>query len=450
MRQWTLGRPAARGPSAPRSAPDRDGARRAGPGRVDRYRDGPDRPRAHQAGHPGPGSGRDRRPGARARAAGRHRAVGRPPQAVGAVLDPLARRAGPAQFTGSVTDPATGTLLWSRTAGTPLVPGSTAKLLTSAATLLTLDPTERLVTRVVAGPEPGTVVLVGGGDPTLTALPAGKVGASTPTRHGSPRSRTPCARPRRCPCDACSSTPAATAARRMQPTWDPVDVDGGYVTPIEPADARRRPQGPRGAGRRTRVRPGPARPGAPSPGCWAPTPGASPRAPPRRAPPCSARSPPHRSPTSSSTRSARRTTCSPRCWPARSRSSAKAEPSFEGAAAQTLLALSQAGFDTAGARTGRRQRPVHRRPGAGAAARCGAGRGGGPGPGSARHPVPAADRHGAAGRGRRRHPGRPVRERIAVGLGPRRGPGEDRHADGGEQPRGHRRPTPTDGCWCSR
>ena len=95
---------------------------------------------------------------------------------VGAVLDPLASARGLGEFTGSVIDPATGTVLWSRAAGTPLVPGSTVKLLTSAATLLTLDPTERLVTRVVAGPEPGTVVLVGGGDPTLTALPAEKVG----------------------------------------------------------------------------------------------------------------------------------------------------------------------------------------------------------------------------------------------------------------------------------
>ena len=92
------------------------------------------------------------------------------------MLDPLASARGLGEFTGSVTDPATGTVLWSRTAGTPLVPGSTVKLLTSAAALLTLDPTERLVTRVVAGPEPGTVVLVGGGDPTLTALPAGKEG----------------------------------------------------------------------------------------------------------------------------------------------------------------------------------------------------------------------------------------------------------------------------------
>ena len=84
------------------------------------------------------------------------------------------RRAG--TFTGVVLDPASNKVLWQRTPGTPLVPGSTAKLITTAAALLTLNPTRSLVTKVVAGGEPGAVVLVGGGDPTLTALPAGQGG----------------------------------------------------------------------------------------------------------------------------------------------------------------------------------------------------------------------------------------------------------------------------------
>ncbi|MBA3908180.1 MAG: D-alanyl-D-alanine carboxypeptidase, partial [Pseudonocardiales bacterium] len=82
----------------------------------------------------------------------------------------------PGTFTGVVVDPATNKVLWQRTPGTPLVPGSTAKLLTTSAALLTLNATTSLVTRVVAGTEPGSIVLVGGGDPTLTALPPDKVG----------------------------------------------------------------------------------------------------------------------------------------------------------------------------------------------------------------------------------------------------------------------------------
>ncbi|MDN5934169.1 MAG: D-alanyl-D-alanine carboxypeptidase, partial [Pseudonocardia sp.] len=80
----------------------------------------------------------------------------------------------PGRFTGTVVDPATGTVMWSSDPDRALVPGSTAKILTAAAALLTLNPTDGFVTRVVAGAEPGTVVLVGGGDPTLTALPDGE------------------------------------------------------------------------------------------------------------------------------------------------------------------------------------------------------------------------------------------------------------------------------------
>ena len=68
----------------------------------------------------------------------------------------------------------TGAQLWGHTPERALIPASTGKLLTGAAALLTLNPTDRLTTRVVAGPEPGTVVLVGGGDPTLSVLPEGE------------------------------------------------------------------------------------------------------------------------------------------------------------------------------------------------------------------------------------------------------------------------------------
>ncbi|HXV92311.1 MAG TPA: D-alanyl-D-alanine carboxypeptidase, partial [Pseudonocardia sp.] len=94
------------------------------------------------------------------------------PAGVAETLDPLATSLG--RLTGVVVDPATGTVLWERAADEPVVPGSTGKILTAAAALLTLEPTGALVTRAVAGPEPGTVVLVGGGDPTLTALPPGE------------------------------------------------------------------------------------------------------------------------------------------------------------------------------------------------------------------------------------------------------------------------------------
>lgn len=139
----------------------------------------------------------------------------------------------PGTFTGVVVDPATNKVLWHAAPDTPLVPGSTAKLLTTSAALLTLNPTSSLVTRVVAGPDPGSVVLIGGGDPTLTALPPGKFGV-----YPSPARLT----------DLAAQVKTATGGKAtkvildtsryrgptLQPTWDPDDVAAGNIAPITP------------------------------------------------------------------------------------------------------------------------------------------------------------------------------------------------------------------------
>ncbi|MEV7093558.1 D-alanyl-D-alanine carboxypeptidase/D-alanyl-D-alanine-endopeptidase [Amycolatopsis sp. NPDC051045] len=77
------------------------------------------------------------------------------------------------QLTGSVIDPVTGTVLWDHSSSSPVTPASTTKVLTSAAALLSLDHDSRLSTKIVQGADPGTVILVGGGDTTLTSLPLG-------------------------------------------------------------------------------------------------------------------------------------------------------------------------------------------------------------------------------------------------------------------------------------
>lgn len=90
-----------------------------------------------------------------------------------------ARLAGPlanpalADYTGVVLDPVSGATLWKKNPGNPVLPASTIKLLTGAALLTSMDPNTRLVTRVVAGEQPGDIVFVGGGDPTLSAAAAG-------------------------------------------------------------------------------------------------------------------------------------------------------------------------------------------------------------------------------------------------------------------------------------
>lgn len=77
-----------------------------------------------------------------------------------------------AKINAVVIDAVTGRVLYDRAAGAPATPASTTKLVTSVAVLSTLGPAHRITTKVVQG-EGDAVVLVGGGDPTLTARRAG-------------------------------------------------------------------------------------------------------------------------------------------------------------------------------------------------------------------------------------------------------------------------------------
>lgn len=67
----------------------------------------------------------------------------------------------------SVVDVRTGQILYEREPNKIAIPASNAKVITAVAVLATLGPAHRLTTHAVAGANPGEVVLVGAGDPTL-------------------------------------------------------------------------------------------------------------------------------------------------------------------------------------------------------------------------------------------------------------------------------------------
>ncbi|MDQ3505819.1 MAG: D-alanyl-D-alanine carboxypeptidase/D-alanyl-D-alanine-endopeptidase [Actinomycetota bacterium] len=67
-----------------------------------------------------------------------------------------------------VVDVTDGQVLFDSAGDQPGTPASNAKLLTAFAALSTLDPGDRLSTKVVAGTELGQIVLIGGGDTTLS------------------------------------------------------------------------------------------------------------------------------------------------------------------------------------------------------------------------------------------------------------------------------------------
>ncbi|HWM07552.1 MAG TPA: D-alanyl-D-alanine carboxypeptidase/D-alanyl-D-alanine-endopeptidase, partial [Actinophytocola sp.] len=136
-------------------------------------------------------------------------------------------------LTGVVLDPTSGETLWESGAATPLVPASTGKLLTAAAALLTLDHTEQLATRVVQGEQPGEVVIVGGGDPTLSSLKPGTESVYPGAAHLSDL------------VDQVKKSGVDITTVRVDlsryegdslaPGWSGADIGAGYIAPMVPA-----------------------------------------------------------------------------------------------------------------------------------------------------------------------------------------------------------------------
>ena len=89
-------------------------------------------------------------------------------QGLAAALAPGLDAAVLGKLTASIVDAATGRTLYAAGAATPQTPASTNKIATSIAALSLLGPSHRFTTTVVS-PAAGRIVLVGGGDPTLTA-----------------------------------------------------------------------------------------------------------------------------------------------------------------------------------------------------------------------------------------------------------------------------------------
>ena len=153
------------------------------------------------------------------------------PDRLAATLAPLVADPNLGALTGRITDAITGAQLWAQGADMPMQPASTNKVLTTAAALLALDRDARLTTRVMASGQPGVVVLKGGGDPTLSAAPAGQ---DTWYKHAA-RISDLADQVRRSGIDvtAVQVDISAYSGPTMAPGWDPADIDGGDIAPLE-------------------------------------------------------------------------------------------------------------------------------------------------------------------------------------------------------------------------
>lgn len=135
-----------------------------------------------------------------------------------------------------VVNAATGEVLYDRGGGTPSRTASVMKVLTSAAALAVLGPDHRATTTVVKGAEPGSAVLVGGGDVTLSRTPSG-----TETVYPGAAHLDDLAGQVRAAWNADPSNPPLTklvldasyfGGPEWQPSWDTVEREDGYMPQI--------------------------------------------------------------------------------------------------------------------------------------------------------------------------------------------------------------------------
>ncbi|WP_017972932.1 D-alanyl-D-alanine carboxypeptidase/D-alanyl-D-alanine endopeptidase [Actinopolyspora halophila] len=134
---------------------------------------------------------------------------------------------------GTVLDSRTGKVLWSRNDDRGMVPASTNKLLTSCAALLAVDHDFRFSTKIVRGQDPGSIVLVGGGDPTLSALPEGQSSV-----YPDAARLDELVRKIRSSTSGEINSVKVDVSRYSGPTlaadWAQGDVENGYIAPVRP------------------------------------------------------------------------------------------------------------------------------------------------------------------------------------------------------------------------
>ncbi|WP_307825207.1 D-alanyl-D-alanine carboxypeptidase/D-alanyl-D-alanine-endopeptidase [Streptomyces sp. M2CJ-2] len=100
-------------------------------------------------------------------------------KALAGALTPLLKAPELGRHSAAVVDVSTGGKLYAHGSGDALTPASTTKIVTAAAVLTALGPDHRLTTRTTFEPDTKEVILVGGGDPTLTAREKNDTGSAS-------------------------------------------------------------------------------------------------------------------------------------------------------------------------------------------------------------------------------------------------------------------------------
>ncbi|MGV0376010.1 D-alanyl-D-alanine carboxypeptidase/D-alanyl-D-alanine endopeptidase [Corynebacterium hadale] len=125
-------------------------------------------------------------------------------------------------FHARISNAATGEVVFDQHADEPLRPASVTKILTAAAALYQLGPEDTLSTAVVRGANPGEVTILAGGDVWLDDEALDALAAQVSNVGGAVDTVT-------------IDTSSWDGMEEYPESWDPENVDAGFVAPMQPA-----------------------------------------------------------------------------------------------------------------------------------------------------------------------------------------------------------------------
>lgn len=138
-----------------------------------------------------------------------------------------------ANLQAQVMNAGTGEVLYDRGGLTASRTASVMKVLTAAAALAVFEPDDRFATRVVRGAEPGSVVLVGGGDVTLSRTPSGNETVYPGAAHLDELARQVreawAADPSNPPLTKLVLDSSLFGGEMWHPSWDPAELGLGFM-----------------------------------------------------------------------------------------------------------------------------------------------------------------------------------------------------------------------------
>ncbi|MDN6246244.1 MAG: D-alanyl-D-alanine carboxypeptidase/D-alanyl-D-alanine-endopeptidase [Corynebacterium casei] len=114
-----------------------------------------------------------------------------------------------------------GEVLWEHDATTPLIPASSTKVLTAAAAALSIEDDSRLTTEVLRAPGSNTAVIKAAGDVWMTTEQMDELAEQIQACGEG--------------IDTVFIDTSVWSGDEQAPGWDPGNVDGGFVAPMQPA-----------------------------------------------------------------------------------------------------------------------------------------------------------------------------------------------------------------------